>query len=60
MNVIQQKKTNHEQTKKHKYFCKLVLNNYIVKDIAVDKFKDIITSYCNEHIKKIHTFSVVI
>ena len=55
-----QNKTKHEQSKKHKYFSNLVLNRYIVKDKAVDKFKDVISSYYNEHIKKIHTFSVVI
>ena len=38
------KKTKHEQSKKYKSFSDLVLNKYIVRDIAVDKFKVIIIS----------------
>ena len=50
----------HGQSEKHKCLSNLVLYRYIVKDIAVDKFEDIITSYFIEHIKKFHTFSAVI
>ena len=37
--------TKLEQTKKHKYFSNLVLNKYVIKDIPIDKFKDVITQY---------------
>ena len=32
----------------------------MVKDTAVDKFKNIITSSYNEHMKKFHIFTVII
>ena len=43
--IKKKKKTKYEQSKENKHFSNLVLNKYIVKDIAVGKFKDIITSY---------------
>ena len=51
-------KSKHEQSKKHKYFANLVLSRCVIKDMAVDKFKDAITLYNNEHIKKIDIFTV--
>ena len=53
-------KTKIEQSKKHNFFSNLVLNKYIVKDIAVDNFKYVITSYYNEHIKKVQDFTLAI
>ena len=44
-------KTKQDQSKKDKYFSNLILNKYVIKDIPVDKFKDI-TQYYNKHIKK--------
>ena len=58
--IKKKNKTRHEETKKYKYFYKLVLNIYIVKDIAVDKFKDIITSYYKEHLKEFDFFTVCV
>ena len=53
-------KTKREQTKKHKYFSNLVLNKYVTKDIVVDKFKDAITPYYIEHIKKFNILTVYV
>ena len=49
--IKKKNKTKHEQPKKYKYFSNLLLNKYVIKDIAVDKFKVVVTQYCNEHIK---------
>ena len=43
--IKKKNKSKHEQTKKHKSFSNLVLYKYTIKDIAVDKFEDVLTSY---------------
>ena len=53
-------KTKHEVSKNHKKVSNLALNKYVVKNMAVDKLKDVITSHYNEHIKNFHAFSVVV
>ena len=56
--TIKKTKQNMNNQRNINIFLTLFLNKYIVKDIAVDKFKDIITSYYNEHMKKILNFTV--
>ena len=51
-------KSKHEQSKKHKCFSNLFLKKFVIKYIAVDKIKDAITAYYNEHIKNIKIFTV--
>ena len=53
------KKKKHEKSKKHKYFLSnLIINKYIIKNNEIDKFKDILQSYYEEHKKKFNEFSV--
>ena len=51
-------KNNHEQSKKHKCFSNLVLNKYIVRNVEIDKFKDILQSYYDKHKTKFDNFAV--
>ena len=56
--IIKKKyKSKHDQSKEHKYFADLVLNTYVIKGIGVNKFKDTITLYYNEHTKKFDIFT---
>ena len=43
--VKKENKAKHEQSKTHKFFSILVLKKYVVKDIAIDTLKDVITSH---------------
>ena len=46
---------------KHRYFLStLIVNEYIVKNNDIKKFKDILQSYCNEHKKKFNEFTETI
>ena len=57
--LLQRKnKTKHDNTKKHKYCSNLILNTYIVKDVKLDEFKDVLSKYCFDHIKKFNSFTV--
>ena len=38
----------------------MIVNKYIVKNNDINKFKDILQSYCDEHKKKFNDFSVMI
>ena len=51
--IKKKNKTRHELSKKHKFLSDLILNKNVVKDIGVDRFKDVITSYFNKHIKNL-------
>ena len=54
-------KNKHEQFKEHKYYySNLIINKYIVKNNDINKFKDILQSYCDEHKKKFNEFTVTI
>ena len=33
-----EKKTKHDNSKKHKYYSNLILKTYIVKDVKLDEF----------------------
>ena len=48
----------HKQTKKQKYFSKLILNRYIVINPEIDKYKNNIQSYYNEPKRKVDDFTV--
>ena len=48
--IKKQNKNKHQQSKKHKYFLpNLIINKYIVRNEEIDKFKDILQSYYEEH-----------
>ena len=44
--------TKHDNSKNHKYFSNLILNTYIVKDVKLDEFKDVLPKYYFDHMKK--------
>ena len=51
--IKKRNKNKHEKLMKHRYFLSnLIVNKYIVKNIDINKFKDILQSYCDE-LKKI-------
>ena len=35
--------TKHDNSKKHKYFSKLILNTYFVKNVRLNEFKDVMS-----------------
>ena len=53
-NVILQNrnKTKHKQSKKHKYYSNLILNQYVRKNVEVNNFKDIFNPYFTAHTRK--------
>ena len=53
-----EKKTKHNQTKKHKYYSNLILNRCFIKNVKVNEFKVIFNPYFIEHTKKFVYFSV--
>ena len=51
-------KNKHQKSKKHKYFLSnLIINEVIVRNDEIDKFKDILQSYYDKHKKKLIIFS---
>ena len=58
--IRKRNKNKHEQSKKHKYFSNLIIDKYIIKNDKIDKFKDIIQSYCDKHEKKFDNFTVCV
>ena len=59
--IKKQNKNKHEKTMKHRYFLSnLIVNKYIVKNNDINKLKDILQSYCDEHKKKFNEFTVMI
>ena len=51
-------KNKHEQSKKHKCFSNLIINKYIVRNVEIDEFKEILPSYYDKQKKKIDNFTV--
>ena len=47
-----------KQSKKHKCFSNLNINEYIIKNDGSDNFKDILQSYYDKHKKKFDDFTV--
>ena len=57
--LIQRKnKTKHDNTKKHKYYSNLILNTYFVNDVKLDEYKDLLSKYFFDHMKKFNSFTV--
>ena len=44
--------TLHNKSKKHKFYSNLVLNRYVIKNVEVIKFKDVLNSYFTAHTRK--------
>ena len=53
-------KTNHNQTKKHKYYSNLILNRYVIKNVEVSKIKDVFNPYSIEQTNKFKFFTVCV
>ena len=53
-------KTKHDQSKKHKYCSNLILKRYIIKDVEVAKYKDVIDPYFTHQSRKFNFFTVSI
>ena len=49
--------TKHNQSKKHENYSNLILNRYVIKNVEVNKFKDILISFFTAHTKKNSIFS---
>ena len=59
--IKKRNKNKHEKSLRHRYFLSNnIVNKYIVKKDDIDKFKDILQSYCDEHKKKFNEFTVMI
>ena len=59
--IKKQNENKHEKLMKHRYFLSNnIVNKYIVKKDDIDKFKDILQSYCDEHKKKFNKITVMI
>ena len=52
--------TKHEQSKRHKYFSKLISNRYIMKDVEVCKFNEVFDRYFHNHMTKIDDFTITL
>ena len=50
-------KTEHDNSKKHKYYSNLVLSTYIVKDVKLDEF-NALSKYYFDHMKNFISFTV--
>ena len=52
-------KNEHEKSMKHRYFLSnMIVKKHIVKNIDINKFKDILQSYNDEHKKKFNKYTV--
>ena len=59
--IKKRNKNKHEKSMKHRYFLSnMIVNKYIVKNIDINKFKDVLQSHCDEHKKKFKDFTVTI
>ena len=59
--IKKRNKNKHEKLMKHRYFLSnMMVNKYIVKINDINKFKNILLSYCDEHEKKFNEFTVTI
>ena len=44
--ILQERnKTEHNQTKKDKYYSNMILNRYVIKNVEVNKFSDVFNPY---------------
>ena len=57
-NLLKKNKTKHNQSKKHKYYSNLILNRYLIKDVEVNKFNDILNPYFTAHSEQFYFFEV--
>ena len=55
-----QRKNKPDNSNKHKYFSNLILNTSTVKDVKLDEFKDVVSKYYFDHVKKFISFTVKI
>ena len=60
VNLLKRNKTKHNQTKKHEYYSNLILNRYVINNVEVIKFKDVIDPYFVAHSKKFNFFEVCV
>ena len=51
-------KTKHNQAKKHKYCSNFILNQYVIKNVELSKFKDVFNPYLTAQARKFNFFSV--
>ena len=51
-------RTKHDNSKKHKYYSNMILNTYIVKDVKLDEFRDVMSKYYFDQMKKFNSFTV--
>ena len=59
--IKKRNKNKHEKSIKHRYFLSnMIVNKYVVKNNDINKFQDILQSYCDEHKKKFNEFSITI
>ena len=58
--IKKRNKNKHEQSKKHKYFSNLIINESIIKINEFYSLKDIIQPYYNNHKKNFDNFSVCV
>ena len=57
--IKKRNKNKHEKSKKHKFFfSNLIINNYIVRNEEINRFKDILQSFYDEHKNKFDNFTV--
>ena len=56
--LLKRNKTKHDQSKKQKYYSNLMLNRYVIKNVEVNKFKDVFNAYFIAHTRKFN-FSTV-
>ena len=48
--IKKRNKKRHEKSMKHRSFLSnMIVNKYIVKNNEINKFKDFLQSYCDEH-----------
>ena len=52
------KRTKHDKSKQHKYYSNLILNTYFVKDVKLDEFEEVFSTYYFNHTKKFDSFTV--
>ena len=49
--IPRKKRTKHDNSEKHNQYSNLILNTYIVKDVKLDEFKDVLSKYYLDHMK---------
>ena len=58
--LLNRNKTKHNQSKQHKHYSNLILNQYVINNVDVQKFKDIFDPYYTNHSRKIIYFNLCI